>query len=222
MKIQPFVPGMAPGPRRLGMTRELKPEELRAICDPATLPFDSTTELPPLDGMIGQDRAVSATAFGIGMRRAGYNLFVVGAARTGRTSTMHRVLTRTAREAATPWDYCYVYNFADPYRPAALELPAGRARELAEEMTRLVQECRTRLPRAFEGQEFERQKAHIVDELGRHQQSEMVALETAAREAGFAVLKTPGGLAVAPAPRGEPLILSAFRTGPGITTPGRS
>jgi hypothetical protein len=148
------------------MTRELKPEELRAICDPATLPFDSTTELPPLDGMIGQDRAVSATAFGIGMRRAGYNLFVVGAARTGRTSTMHRVLTRTAREAATPWDYCYVYNFADPYRPAALELPAGRAREIAEEMTRLVQECRTRLPRAFEGEEFERQKAHIVDRTG--------------------------------------------------------
>jgi hypothetical protein len=45
------------------MTRALKPEELRAVCDPATLPFDSTTDLPPLDGMIGQDRAVSATAF---------------------------------------------------------------------------------------------------------------------------------------------------------------
>jgi hypothetical protein len=52
------------------MTRHLKPEELRVVCDPATLPFDSTTELLPLDGMIGQDRAVSATAFGIGMRRA--------------------------------------------------------------------------------------------------------------------------------------------------------
>ena len=192
------------------MTRELKPEELRAVCDPATLPFDSTAELPPLDGMIGQDRAVSATAFGIGMRRPGYNLFVVGAARTGRTSTMHRVLTRTAREEPTPSDYCYVYNFADPYRPAALELPPGRARELAAEMARLVQECRTRLPRAFEGEEFERQKAHILDELGRRQQLEMVALETAAREAGFVVLKTPGGLTVAPAPRGEPLTGAEF------------
>ena len=192
------------------MMRELKPEELRAVCDPAALPFDSTAELPPLDGMIGQERAVSATAFGIGMRRPGYNLFVVGAARTGRTSTMHRVLTRTAREEPTPSDYCYVYNFADPYRPAALELPAGRGRELAAEMARLVQECRTRLPRAFEGEEFERQKTHILEDLGRRQQNEMVALEEAAREAGFVVLQRPGGLAVAPAPHGEPLSGAEF------------
>ena len=192
------------------MRRELKPEELRAVCDPAALPFESTAELPALDGMIGQDRAVSATAFGIGMRRPGYSMFVVGAARTGRTSTMRRALTRTARDEASPPDYCYVFNFADPYRPAALELPPSRARELAAEMSRLIQECRTRLPRAFEGEEFERQKSHILDELGRRQQVEMVALETAAREAGFAVLKTPGGLAVAPAPRGEPLTGAEF------------
>ena len=62
------------------------------------------------------------------MRRADYNLFVVGAARTGRTSTMHRVLTQTAREAPTPPDYCYVYNFTDPYRPAALEPRSRRHR----------------------------------------------------------------------------------------------
>jgi lon-related putative ATP-dependent protease len=192
------------------MMRELKPEELRAVCEPAALPFESTAELSPLDGMIGQDRAMSATAFGIGMRRAGYSMFVVGAARTGRTSTMRRALIRAAQEEPTPSDYCYVYNFGDPYRPASLELPPSRARELATEMARLVQECRTRLPRAFEGEEFERQKAHILEELGGRQQLEMVALETAAREAGFVVLKTPGGLAVAPAPRGEPLTGTEF------------
>jgi len=44
---------------------------------------------------------------------------------------MRRVLTRTAQEEPTPPDHCYVHNFADPYRPTALELPAGRGRELA-------------------------------------------------------------------------------------------
>ena len=39
------------------MTRELRPDELRAVCDPATLPFDSIAELAPLDRMIGQDAA---------------------------------------------------------------------------------------------------------------------------------------------------------------------
>jgi hypothetical protein len=47
--------------------RALKPEELRAVCEPAALPFESTAELPALDGMIGQDRAMTATAFGIGI-----------------------------------------------------------------------------------------------------------------------------------------------------------
>lgn len=70
------------------MARRLKVEELRAVCDPSLLPFGSTAELLPLDGMIGQDRAVGATAFGIGMKHHGYNLFVLGPAATGKSRTM--------------------------------------------------------------------------------------------------------------------------------------
>ncbi|MBI4587552.1 MAG: AAA family ATPase, partial [Candidatus Rokubacteria bacterium] len=190
--------------------RRLKPEEVRVLCDPATLPFRSTAELPPLDGMIGQDRAVSATAFGIGMRRAGYNLFVLGPQATGKTTTMRRVLDRTARDEPTPSDYCYVHSFADPYRPVALELPAGRGRELREEMARLVEECKARLPRVFEGEEFERHKSKVLEDLAHRQQAEMDRLEEAARADGFAILRTARGMAVAPAPRGEPLTPEAF------------
>ena len=192
------------------MARRLKPEELRAVCDPGTLRFRSTAELSPLDGMIGQDRAVSATSFGIGVKHAGYNLFVLGPAATGKTTIMRRVLTRTAQDEPTPPDYCYVHNFGDPYRPTALELPAGRGRELREEMARLVEECKARLRRAFEGEEFERQKSQILEDLTRRQQAEMDRLEEAARAEGFALLRTPRGLALAPAPRGEPLSPQEF------------
>jgi lon-related putative ATP-dependent protease len=192
------------------MARQLKPGELRAVCDPAALPFRSTAELPPLDGMIGQDRALSATTFGIAMPQAGYNLFVLGPPATGKTSTMRRILERRALAEPTPPDYCYVHNFADPYRPAALELPAGRGRELREEMGRLLEEVKARLPRVFEGEEFERQKSQILEELARRQQAEMDGLEATARAEGFAVLRTPRGLAIAPAPRGEPLSSEEF------------
>ncbi|HEU5394930.1 MAG TPA: AAA family ATPase, partial [Candidatus Methylomirabilis sp.] len=192
------------------MAHRLKPEELRAVCDPATLPFRSTAELPPLDGMIGQDRAVSATTFGIGVKHAGYNLFALGPSATGKTTTLRRVLTRTAQDEPTPSDYCYVHNFTDPYRPIALELPAGRGRELREEMARLVEECKARLRRAFEGEEFERQKSQILEDLTRRQQAEVDRLEEAARAEGFALLRTPRGLALAPAPRGEPLSSQEF------------
>jgi lon-related putative ATP-dependent protease len=160
--------------------------------------------------MIGQERALAATGFGVAMRRPGYNLFVLGPPRTGKATTMRRVLDRRAADEPTPPDWCYVHNFADPYRPAALELPAGRGRELRVEMARLVEECRVRLPRAFEGEEFERHKARILDALGRQQQATIEQLETKARAEGFAVVRTPQGLTVAPAPRGEPIGAEEF------------
>jgi len=187
------------------LARSLRPAELRAVSDPAAFRFRSTAELPPLVGMIGQERAVAATTFGVAMRRRGYNLFVLGPPRTGKRTSLRRVLDRRAAEERTPSDWCYVHGFADPYRPAALELPPGRGRELRAEMARLVEECRARVPRAFEGEEFERQKARLLEELGRHQQATIARLEAEARAQELAVVRTPQGLAVAPAPRGTPI-----------------
>jgi hypothetical protein len=183
---------------------------VRAISDPATLPFVTTAELTPLDRLIGQDRALGATTFGIGMKQAGYNLFVLGPAATGKTTTVRAMLAAAAAAEPVPDDYCYVYNFTDPYRPTALAVPAGRGRELRAEMARLVDECRARLPRAFESEEFERRKSAIFEDLHRRQHAEMERLEEAARAERFVVLRSHGGLALAFAPEGEPLTGEAF------------
>lgn len=132
------------------MAHRLKAEALKAVCDPGSLPFHSTEELPQFDGLIGQERAARATAFGVGMAHSGDNLLVLGPTRTGKTSAMKRVLVRKAEGEPAPPDYCYVHNFADPYRPTALAMPPGRGRQLRDEMARLARECRERLPRAFE------------------------------------------------------------------------
>jgi len=190
--------------------RQMRPEALRAVCDPTALRFASTEDLPLLDGMIGQDRALSATNFGVGVKHPGYNLFVLGLPATGKTTTMRRVLARAAEAQPVGADYCYVHNFADPYRPSALEVPAGRGRELRDEMARLVEECKVRLPRAFEGEGFERQKSQILERLGKRQEEEIGRLEDVARQAGFVVLRSPTGLAVAPAPSGKPLSREEF------------
>jgi lon-related putative ATP-dependent protease len=193
---------------------ELKPEALRAGCDPASLPFRSTEELAPLEAMIGQERALGATSFGIGIKHAGYNLFVLGPPATGKTTTMHRLLARAAQEETVAADFCYVHNFADPYRPTALEVPPGRGRELHREMTELVEECKVKLPRAFEGEEFERQKSRIIEDLGHQQEAELGRLEELARAAGFVVVRTPSSLAVAPGPEGRPLSHEEFEALP--------
>jgi hypothetical protein len=119
------------------VSRRLKPDELRGTCDAATLPFRSTAELAPLEGLIGQERALEATTFGIGMKSGGYNLFVLGPPATGKTTSMRRLLDAAAVDAARPSDWCYVLNFADPYRPSTLVVPAGRGRELRDEMAQV-------------------------------------------------------------------------------------
>ena len=196
------------------MTRRLEVDELRATCDPTALPFRSTAELQPLRGLISQQRALDATSFGIGMKRPGYNLFVLGAPATGKTTSMRRLLDAAATGAPTASDWCYVHNFADAYRPCALELPTGRGRQLRDEMARLVEECKTRLPRVFESEAFEREKSRILEELGHHQSQDVSLLEEAARAVGFAVVRTPGSLGVVPTVDGQPLTHEQFLTLP--------
>jgi lon-related putative ATP-dependent protease len=209
------------------MACRLKADELRAACDPSTLPFRSTEELSPLEAMIGQERALGATTFGIGMRHHGYNMFVLGEPATGKTRMMRRVLAAAAEREPTAPDVCYVHNFADPYRPVVLTIPAGRGAALRDEMLRLVEECKVRLPRAFEGEDFERRKSEILEALGKQQQQELARLEEAAHRVGFVVLRTPTGLGVAPAVDGRPLSHEEFAKLSGaeqaaITERGRS
>jgi hypothetical protein len=64
------------------MVRErlaLAPEELRRRLDPASLDFESTAEVEPLQGTIGQTRATEAVEFGLEIETFGYNLYAAAA-----------------------------------------------------------------------------------------------------------------------------------------------
>lgn len=79
----------------------LQPEQLNRRCDPSQLEFETTTELEPLDGTIGQDRASQALQFGIGMRHQGYNLFVLGSSGMGRHALARRQIEHQAKARRT-------------------------------------------------------------------------------------------------------------------------
>ncbi len=57
---------------------ELSPEKLTSQCEESCLKFTTTAEVTPIDGVLGQDRALEAIAFGLGMKRRGYNIYVGG------------------------------------------------------------------------------------------------------------------------------------------------
>jgi Cdc6-like AAA superfamily ATPase len=96
---------------------------------PGSLGFECTEDVAPLTDFVGQNRAVRSLEFGLGMQRAGYNIFVTGLTGTGRTAAILEYIRRQVekrRESGNHviHDWCYVHNFDDPDRPNAIAMTA--------------------------------------------------------------------------------------------------
>ena len=189
----------------------LEAAQVRRRLDPATLPFETTAEVAPLHGTIGQDRALEAIDFGLEIGTPGYNLFLAGAAGSGRESTIVDLLERASAERPVPDDLVYAHNFAEPGRPRALRLPAGRGSELRRELEEFLAGAREEIPRAFEGEEFEARRQQALAEVQRRQEQISEELQRAAAERGFQIQQTPTGLISVPVRDGHPLVGEALQ-----------
>jgi ATP-dependent Lon protease len=146
-----------------GAPAELLPEKLRWQCDPARIPFETTAQAPPLEGVIGQDRAIRALKMGVELAAPGYNVFVCGLAGTSRGGMIVRMIEEIHPSIKPSPDRCYVHNFKSPDRPRLLTLARGRANAFKKDMQSGIEFLRRRIPQVFEGEPFQRQKGRIVD-----------------------------------------------------------
>ena len=141
----------------------LSPEKLRWHCDPATIPFQTTAELEPVGGDIGQDRALRALRMGVEMTASGYNLFVCGLSGSSRGGMIVRMIDQMHPQSEPAPDRAYVNNFKNSDRPRLLTLPRGQANAFKKEMDSGIDFLRRRIPQVFEGEPFQRQKTRIVE-----------------------------------------------------------
>ena len=178
--------------------KPLAPEQLRRRCDPAQFAFASTAELDAGPEILGQSRALDAISFGIGIRRPGYNLFVAGAPGVGRRTLVEHLLQSAAPPEEPPRDWCYVNNFADPRRPIALGLPAGRGAQLRDHMDHWVAELRDAIPAAFATDEYRDRLGKIEAGFNERQQKGFESIGERASADGIALLRTPSGFSFAP------------------------
>ena len=189
---------------------ELSPERLRVVCDPDSLGFETTAELPQLKESLGQERALAAIDLGLDINTPGYNIFAVGPTGTGR---MLAVLAR-ARDAAarrpTPPDWCYVYNFDDARRPLALRLPAGGGPDFSRELEALIHACKQEIPRALESDAYEHQKEESVGDVQAQRDQVLRQLDQEARAEGLMIQATPMGIITVPLLNGKPMSREQF------------
>ncbi|QQS48229.1 MAG: AAA family ATPase [Acidobacteriota bacterium] len=189
----------------------LKSEALYNRCDPDQFDFETTAELPDLEGIIGQERALEAVRFGIGIRRRGYNMFVLGTPGAGRHTTIRHILEEKAASATTPSDWCYVNNFDRDQEPRYLKLPAGQGAVFRQDITRLVEDLRSAIQAVFESESYGTRKQAVIEELKERHEKAFEELSRQAEERGLTLLQTPAGFAFAPVRQGEVISHDEFK-----------
>lgn len=157
-------------------------------------------------GALGQERALSALELGLGIRERGFNIFVVGASGTGRTSTVKELLEARAKEEPTPQDVILLYNFADRDRPHAVLLPPGMGLKIKKRYDSFVEKMLQELEKAFESEGYIERRA-VIDAHHQEKTDHMLeGIDKEARARGFLLSRTGTALTLAVADdEGNPL-----------------
>jgi len=196
------------------LVQSLPAERLYRAADLSALAFESTADLEPAEGLVGQQRALDAIAFGSHIAKPGFNLFVIGPDGMRAQRAVEQVLKEAAADRPNPSDWVYVNNFDDPRKPVAIALPAGRAEKFRDIMRGLIDDLKTALPAVFSSEDYQTRRGAIDQAFHSKQGEALTALRDKAAAKNVLILRTPMGFALAPAHNGQPVPPDEFRTWP--------
>lgn len=192
----------------------LPAEQLYRTADLSSLSFETTDDIEPVDGLIGQERALDAIEFSAEIERSGFNLFAVGRTEARMHEAVATILKRVAVDRPSPSDWVYVNNFTNSHRPVAISLPAGQAPVFRDAMRDLVDDLKAALPAAFESEEYQAQRGTIEQNFQRQQNEAFAVLRDKASKQEIALMRTPLGFTLVPVANGEPVPPEEFNAWP--------
>lgn len=185
--------------------RELKPEELKSACDPSLFPFKTTEDYELEREPLHQERGVSAIDFGLNVKSTGYNIFVCGAAGTGRNTQVVKAVNGIAAKEKTPDDWLYVYNFSHEDEPIAIKLPASRGIMFKKDMEELINELKLEIPKSFESEDYETRKHDLLKAYKQKRDATLEEIENKAFAEGFVLKQSATGVILVARSGEEPM-----------------
>ncbi|MBS1537564.1 MAG: AAA family ATPase [Bacteroidetes bacterium] len=173
-----FLPIQTPLP-------ELTFHELRWHCSPEIFNFQTTQQLTPIKGIVGQERAIEAIRLGAQLFSYGYNTFVSGVSGTGRLTTVKKILDEVATATPVLFDFCYVQNFVNTDNPRLLRFPAGQGKLFSNSMDDTISFLKRRIPQLFEEEGFQHKRTELIELYQKKEQDLIEQFNLKIRPTGF-------------------------------------
>ena len=173
--------------------KELTPEELRWNCDPEIFEFDSTRDIEPIEGILGQERALKALRLGVEIKSPGYNIFISGLSGSGKATAVKKLLERIGTDCPPIKDYAYVNNFKDPDKPILLIFEKGEATKFKRDFCNSVEILKTRIPKVLESEAYLERKKKIVSQYNSKEQELMNEFDEKLKKQGLTLGKIQVG-----------------------------
>ena len=191
----------------------LPARELRAHFEDDLPAFDTTASLEDVaDRVVGQERAIDAIQFGMGMKESGYNIFIAGPSKAGLTYTARTFIEDQARQEPTPHDWCYVYNFKEQDKPEGLKISAGTGKLLKKDMNDFIDTLQSKIPEVFDSDDYRAKEGEVHQDFEKRRREYIDELSQEAREQGFILQFSQVGMVIIPANKeGEPMTQEDLR-----------
>ncbi len=167
--------------------KELNPEDLRWRCSPNKFAFDSTTDLEPIEGIIGQERALKALKLGVDLKSPGYNIFIAGLSGTGKATTVKKMLEKISNDCPALYDYAYVNNFKDNDMPVLLTFQVGKAKVFKQDLSNTIEILKKKIPQALDSEIYISRKKKIIAHYNDKEQALMNSFEDKLKQQNFSL-----------------------------------
>lgn len=196
-------------PKKKQHPATLAPDQLRWTCNLDILPFETTEEVDPAHGIVGQSTAMEALKFGLQCLVRGQNVYVRGARGTGRILMVHQLLDELQPQTNEKRDFCYVHNFQRPDHPRLITLPPGSAPDFRHEVLQLIEFLEEGLGKAIESEPHLSRRQSVQEKVQAEIETITSPLEADLKASGMALVATQQGPAsqtmILPLVEGQPV-----------------
>lgn len=162
------------------------------------LNFNNTSEIEPLEGILGQERAIEAMEKGLKINNPAYNIYLSGDSGTGKTTYAINALSKYAAKKRNHKDWCYVYNFENNREPLIIGLDKGLGKVFKKDIEKLIETLLDELKDAFESEDFEIGKNQLIEEYEIEKDTLIKKIKKYAEEKGFKLKSSKVGMVFIP------------------------